>query len=101
MKIKTPTRVFLILAILLTAIPMSVSANSAPPVDMFQLPWEQGKAWVSYDGLDNGWKRASTSPHNYKNGGAIDFAPRVKMVVGEDTSNDWVTAAAAGTVTQV
>lgn len=101
MKIKMPARVFLILAILLTAIPAGVSADSNPPVDMFQLPWEQGKAWVSYDGLDNGWRRPSTSPHNYKNGGAIDFAPRVKMTVGEDTSNDWVTAAAAGTVTQV
>ena len=101
MKIKTPARVFLILAILLTAIPAGVSADSNPPVDMFQLPWEQGKSWVSYDGLDNGWRRPSTSPHNYKNGGAIDFAPRVTMTVGEDTSNDWVTAAAAGTVTQV
>lgn len=101
MKIKTPARVFLILAILLTAIPVGVSADSNPPVDMFQLPWEQGKAWVSYDGLDNGWRRPSTSPHNYNMGGAIDFAPRVKMTVGEDTSNDWVTAAAAGTVTQV
>lgn len=101
MKIKTPARVFLILAILLTAIPAGVSADSNPPFDMFQLPWEQGKAWVSYDGLDNGWRRPSTSPHNYKNGGAIDFAPRVQMTVGEDTSNDWVTAAAAGTVTQV
>jgi len=34
-------------------------------------------------------------------GGALDFAPRAKMTVGEDTSNDWVTAAAAGTVYQV
>jgi hypothetical protein len=101
MKIKATTRIMLILSILLTAIPVGVSANSTPPVDMFQLPWEQGKAWVSYDGLDNGWKRPSTSPHNYRNGGAIDFAPRINMVVGEDTSNDWVTAAAAGTVTQV
>ena len=87
--------------VILSAIPGIASAASAPPVDMFQLPWEQGKAWVSYDGLDNGLKRSSTSPHNYKNGGAIDFAPRVKMTVGEDTSNDWVVAAAAGTVYQV
>ena len=101
MKNKTPSRIILILALVLAAIPVGVSAYSAPPVDMFQLPWEQGKAWVSYDGLDNGFRRPSGSPHNYKNGGAIDFAPRVNMVVGEDTSNDWVTAAAAGTVTQV
>jgi len=87
--------------VILSAIPGIASANSAPPVNMFQLPWEQGKAWVSYDGLDNGLKRSSTSPHNYKNGGAIDFAPRVKMTIGEDTSNDWVVAAAAGTVYQV
>ncbi|NWF63799.1 MAG: peptidoglycan DD-metalloendopeptidase family protein [Chloroflexi bacterium] len=101
MKLKNPVRVILIVAILLSAIPSGVFADSAPPLDMFQLPWEQGKAWVSYDGLDNGWRRPSASPHSYKNGGAIDFAPRVNMVVGEDTSNDWVAAAATGTVTQV
>ncbi|MCB9110776.1 MAG: peptidoglycan DD-metalloendopeptidase family protein [Anaerolineales bacterium] len=101
MKIKMPARIFLIVAILLSAIPQRVFASSAPPVDMFQLPWEQGKAWVSFDGLDNGTKRSSGSPHNYKNGGAIDFAPHVNMVIGEDTSNAWVTAAAAGTVTFV
>ncbi len=100
MKKRTSSRVLLILAIFLAAIPAKVLADSSPPVDMFQLPWEQGKAWVSYDGLDNGWKRPTGSPHNYRNGGAIDFAPRVNMTIGEDTSNDWVTAAAAGTVTQ-
>lgn len=101
MKAKTSTRLFLILAIFLVAVPTSVFASTAPPVDMFQLPWEQGKAWYPYDGLDNGLKRSSTSPHNYNMGGALDFAPRAKMTVGEDTSNDWVTAAAAGTVYQV
>lgn len=101
MKIKKSTRLFLIIAILLSAIPASVYADSTPPVDMFQLPWEQGKAWYPYDGLDNGLRRSSSSPHNYRNGGALDFAPRAKMTIGEDTSNDWVTAAAAGTVTQV
>lgn len=101
MKVKTSTRLFLILAIFLVAFPTSVLASTAPPVDMFQLPWEQGKAWYPYDGLDNGLKRSSTSPHNYNMGGALDFAPRAKMTVGEDTSNDWVTAAAAGTVYQV
>jgi len=101
MKMNNSARILLIVAIILSAIPGNVSADTAPPVDMFQLPWEQGKAWVSYDGLDNGWKRSSASPHNYKNGGAIDFAPRVNMNIGEDTSNDWVAAAAAGTVYQV
>lgn len=101
MKNKTHTRVFLLIAILLIMIPASAFAYSAPPVDMFQLPWEQGKAWYPYDGLDNGLRRSTSSPHYYNNGGALDFAPRAKMTIGEDTSNDWVTAAAAGTVTQV
>jgi murein DD-endopeptidase MepM/ murein hydrolase activator NlpD len=99
MKNRTSSRLFLILAVILAVIPANALADTSPPPDMFQLPWEQGKAWVSYDGLDNGWRRPSGSPHNYRNGGAIDFAPRVNMTVGEDTSNDWVTAAAAGTVT--
>jgi len=67
-------------------------------VDMFQLPWEQGLAWVVLDGFDNGIRRHLGSPHNYLNGGAIDFAPHNNMIKGEDTSSFWVTAAAAGTV---
>lgn len=101
MKMKKSTNIILLIAVLLSAIPASVYADSTPPVDMFQLPWEQGTAWVAFDGLDNGLRRASTSPHNYKNGGAIDFAPSATIKVGDDTSNAWVTAAAAGTVTQV
>ncbi|GAB4402639.1 MAG: hypothetical protein OHK003_30130 [Anaerolineales bacterium] len=101
MKMNKTTNVILLIAVLLSAIPASVYADSTPPVDMFQLPWEQGIAWVAFDGLDNGLRRASTSPHNYKNGGAIDFAPYATIKVGDDTSNAWVTAAAAGTVTQV
>ena len=73
-------------------------ASAPPPVDMFQLPWDQGIAWVAIDGIDNGSKRPSSSSHNYKLGGAIDFAPRSNMVTGENTSNFWVTAAADGTV---
>ena len=69
--------------------------------DFFQLPWEQGLAWVSLDGFDNGLKRGWGSPHNYLNGGAVDFAPRKDMVEGEDTSTFWVTAAAAGTIVQI
>ncbi|MCP4140505.1 MAG: peptidoglycan DD-metalloendopeptidase family protein [Chloroflexi bacterium] len=79
----------------------SVSAldtTELPPPDMFQLPWDQGLAWVSMDGFDNGFKRGLGSPHNYMNGGAIDFAPRADMQIGEDTSNFWVTATAAGTI---
>ncbi|MBL8062320.1 MAG: peptidoglycan DD-metalloendopeptidase family protein [Anaerolineales bacterium] len=102
MNIKTSVRILLLVAVFLSAIPGRAQAAALPPpLDMFQLPWEQGRAWVAYDGLDNGAKRPSNSPHNYKQGGAIDFAPRVNMVIGEDTSNDWVAAAAAGTVTQV
>jgi murein DD-endopeptidase MepM/ murein hydrolase activator NlpD len=79
----------------------ALTAPSLPPPETFQLPWEQGLAWVSLDGFDNGTKRLPNSPHNYMNGGAIDFAPRVNMRVGEDTSNFWVTAVAAGTVVEI
>ncbi len=78
------------------ALPMAVTL---PPVDMFQLPWDQGLAWVAIDGLDNGIKRPLSSSHNYTVGGAIDFAPHNNMRKGENTANFWVTAAAAGTVT--
>ncbi|MBT3315712.1 MAG: peptidoglycan DD-metalloendopeptidase family protein [Anaerolineae bacterium] len=89
------------LSLLLPA--QSVSAldtTELPPADMFQLPWEQGISWVSMDGFDNGFKRGWGSPHNYLNGGAVDFAPRADMQIGEDTSNYWVTATAAGTITE-
>ena len=72
-----------------------------PPADMFQLPWQQGEAWIALDGLDNGSKRSEESPHNYLNGGAVDFTPHKDVYVGIDTSNFWVTAAAAGTVTEI
>ena len=75
--------------------------TTLPPVDMFQLPWDAGIAWVAIDGFDDGSERAPGSPHNYRNGGAVDFAPRATMFTGEDTSNFWVTAAAAGTVTEL
>ena len=75
-------------------------ATTLPPVDMFQLPWDQGLAWVAIDGLDNGTKRPLSSSHNYSVGGAIDFAPHNNMRKGENTSNYWVTAAAAGTVSE-
>ena len=77
------------------ALPLAVTL---PPVDMFQLPWDQGLAWVAIDGLDNGLKRPLSSSHNYSVGGAIDFAPHNNMRKGENTSNFWVTAVASGTV---
>jgi hypothetical protein len=80
---------------------VNVSARAStnlPPADMFQLPWEQGAAWVAIDGLDNGTNRPLNSSHNYLYGGAVDFAPHNGMRVGENTSNAWVTAAAAGIV---
>lgn len=102
MKFKLPVTILVMFAMLLSAVPVRAEAFAAPPpADMFQLPWEQGLAWVAYDGLDNGTRRSTTSPHYYGLGGAVDFAPRVTMRVGEDTSNDWVTAAAAGTVYQI
>src|SRR5690349_2314023 len=77
-----------------------VVSTAPPPVDMFQLPWDQGIAWVAIDGIDNGTKRPTSSSHNFSLGGAIDFAPHNNMVTGENTSNFWVTAAADGTVIQ-
>jgi murein DD-endopeptidase MepM/ murein hydrolase activator NlpD len=76
------------------------ASTTLPPADMFQLPWEQGLAWVAIDGFDNGFKRPLNSSHNYLNGGAIDFAPHNNMRIGEDTSRYWVTAAAAGKVVE-
>lgn len=104
MKYKKISQILVLFAMLLSSFPEKVSASPAPaipPADMFQLPWEQGLSWVAYNGFDNGKRRPSTSPHNYKMGGAVDFAPHAGMVVGEDTSNFWVTAAADGVVTTV
>jgi murein DD-endopeptidase MepM/ murein hydrolase activator NlpD len=78
----------------------ALAAPALPPVDMFQLPWDQGLAWVAIDGFDNGSKRPVSSSHNHKLGGAIDFAPKSTMITGENTSNFWVTAAAAGIVVE-
>lgn len=95
-------QIIVLFALLASLIPVNAGALvTPPPTDMFQLPWEQGLAWVSFDGLDNGSKRSSTSPHNYKMGGAVDFAPQANMQVGMDTSNFWVAAVAAGTVYEV
>lgn len=102
MKFKSLLRVVSLLVLLASVFPMNhvgaLSPSLAPPEDMFQLPWDQGIAWMAIDGIDNGWKRPATSSHNYKVGGAIDFAPRATMYTGEDTSNFWVTAAASGVV---
>ncbi|MEP6895343.1 MAG: M23 family metallopeptidase, partial [Chloroflexota bacterium] len=102
-KSKNLTRIVSLLVMLFSFIPVQQTALAAaplPPVDMFQLPWEQGLAWVALDGFDNGSKRAANSPHNYLNGGAVDFAPHNNMVAGENTSNFWVTAAADGTIVE-
>ena len=100
MKLKHILRVIGLLALLSSSIPVyNVNAQIAlPPVDMFQLPWQQGEAWIALDGFDDGTKRPETSPHNYLNGGAVDFTPNKDVHVGVDTSNFWVTAAAAGKV---
>ncbi|MEW6401520.1 MAG: peptidoglycan DD-metalloendopeptidase family protein [Chloroflexota bacterium] len=105
MKFKITLRAIVLLALLVSLIPtgnvQALAPDVTPPVDMFQLPWDQGIAWVSLDVFDNGTKRLLNSPHNYLNGGAVDFAPRKDMKLGEDTSNFWVTAAAAGTVSEI
>ena len=104
MKTKRVPAVVALLALLVSLVPagsaVALGPIVVPPVDMFQLPWEQGLSWVAYDGFDNGFKRPPGSPHDYVTGGAVDFAPHPNMKVGEDTSNYWVTAAAAGTVVQ-
>ena len=100
MKLKYIFRAFALLALLVTFVPENnVEAQVAiPPVDMFQLPWQQGEAWIALDGFDDGTKRPLNSPHNYLNGGAVDFTPNKDVHIGVDTSNFWVTAAAAGIV---
>jgi hypothetical protein len=93
---------FLFLLLLFASlIPHQAQALAVPPVDMFQLPWELGLSWIAMDGFDNGSRREKSSPHNFNMGGAADFAPHAGMKIGEDTSNAWVTAAAAGTVYEV
>lgn len=90
----------IVLALILPVYHPALAAPPLPPVDMFQLPWELGKAWVALDGFDNGLRRHPGSPHNHLNSGAVDFAPHNNMRKGEDTSGFWVTAAAAGTVVE-
>jgi murein DD-endopeptidase MepM/ murein hydrolase activator NlpD len=99
-KSKYSLRIFSLLVLLISLLPAgnADAQSTLPPVDMFQLPWQQGEAWVALDGFDNGTERPETSPHNYLNGGALDFTPNKDVKVGDDTSNFWVTAAAAGTV---
>jgi hypothetical protein len=103
MKFKHLFQVVTLLALMFTYVPGNVGAQttSAPPADIFQLPWTQGEAWISMDGFDNGTKRLPTSPHNYKMGGAVDFTPNKNVYIGMDTSNFWVRAAAAGTVFEI
>jgi len=105
MKYKYLPQVFALLVLLVSFIPDNASASAllatAPPADMFQLPWTQGESWIAMDGFDNGTKRLDTSPHNYQMGGAVDFTPNSSVYVGMDTSNFWVTAAAAGTVFEI
>ena len=89
-------RAISLLALLIAFVPTKSAgalpqAVALPPADLFQLPWDQGLAWVAIDGLDNGLKRPLSSSHNYTVGGAIDFAPHNNMRKGENTSNFWVT----------
>lgn len=104
MKSKNLLRAISLLVLLVSFFPTNnagaLAPTTLPAADLFQLPWDQGLAWMAIDGLDNGIKRPLDSSHQYTVGGAIDFAPRRDMKVGENTSNFWVTAAAAGTVVQ-
>ena len=102
MKSKYFLRVLSLVALLVSLLPARTAGAlplaEPPPVDMFQLPWDLGIAWVAIDGIDNGTRRPLSSSHHYSVGGAIDFAPHNNMRKGEDTSGFWVTAAASGTV---
>ncbi|HSM70066.1 MAG TPA: cohesin domain-containing protein [Anaerolineales bacterium] len=102
MRRKKTSYALLLVVLLATLLPVggvvALSTEPVPPADFFQLPWEQGLTWYAIDGIDNGHKRPLSSSHHYSVGGAIDFAPRVRMYKGEDTSNFWVTAAGPGTV---
>ena len=100
-KLSRAISVILLIALLPVGAVLALTISPAPPSDMFQLPWDLGIAWYAIDGIDNGTKRPLSSSHNYSVGGAIDFAPKVNMIKGEDTSNYWVTAAAAGTVIEM
>jgi len=104
MKSKSFLRAIVLLAMLASLLPAG-SANALadvtlPPADTFQLPWDQGLAWMAIDGLDNGSKRPLDSSHHYTVGGAVDFAPHKNMAVGENTSQFWVAAAGAGKVVE-
>jgi len=105
MRIKSVLQAISLLVLMVSLFPTGIvdvhAAAPLPPVDMFQLPWEQGLAWVALDGFDNGTRRHLGSPHNYLNGGAVDFAPHNNMRKGENTSDFWVTAAAAGVVVEI
>jgi len=104
MTYKNVARAIILFMWIVSFVPSNHSASAAasiPPADMFQLPWEQGQAWVAIDGFDDSTKRSTTSPHYYLNGGAIDFAPHTNMIPGENTSNFWVTAVANGTVSEI
>lgn len=85
------TRTIILFILLISLLPtegvLALTVPNLPPPDMFQLPWDQGLVWYAIDGIDNGSKRPLSSSHNYSVGGAIDFAPRVNMIKGEDTSN--------------
>ena len=94
-------RAIVLIILVISLVPtggVNALVDTAPPADFFQLPWDQGLAWVAIDGIDNGSKRPMDSSHQYTVGGAIDFAPHNNMIKGEDTSNFWVAAAAPGTV---
>ena len=106
MKYRYSLRVISVLVLLAMLLMPAANAGALvskdlPPANMFQLPWDQGVAWVALDGLDNGTNRPLNSSHYYLSGGAVDFAPHNDMRVGENTSNAWVTADAAGTIMEL
>ena len=69
MKTKHLFRAMSLLILLVSFFPTqtagALDSTSTPPADMFQLPWDQGGAWMAIDGLDNGTRRPLESSHQY------------------------------------
>lgn len=91
----------LALAVALSAAPI-MPAHAASV--SFQLPWQTGAAWVMVGGFSMGDgrdDRPASSPHNWRNGGALDLAPHNDMKIGEDTSSALVFPIAPGNIKSV
>jgi murein DD-endopeptidase MepM/ murein hydrolase activator NlpD len=86
---------------LLFSLSSALAAPAQASAPQFQWPFPQGESWIVIGGFSDGTGkdgRTKSSPHYYKNGGALDIAPYVGVRIGADTSNMVVVAAAPGKV---